>query len=60
VSQWDSDLIDEQYTDGIKILERLVFDLDVPTIAVINARSGVRVLSRRHGTAGIGPRSLGD
>jgi len=40
VSQWDSDLIDEQYTDGIKILERLVFDLDVPTIAVINARSG--------------------
>ena len=36
VSQWDSDLIDEQYTDGIKILERLVFDVDVPTIAVIN------------------------
>lgn len=54
VSQWDSDLIDEQYTDGIKILERLVFDLDVPTIAVINARSGVRVLSRQHGATGIG------
>ena len=35
-SQWDSDLIDEQYNDGIKILERLVFDIDVPTIAVIN------------------------
>ena len=36
VSQWDSDLVDEQYNDGIKILERLVFDIDVPTIAAIN------------------------
>lgn len=36
VSQWDSDLIDEQYNDGVKVLERLVFDIDVPTIAVIN------------------------
>jgi enoyl-CoA hydratase/carnithine racemase len=36
VSEWDSDLIDEQYNDGVKVLERLVFDIDVPTIAVIN------------------------
>ena len=36
VPQWDSDLIDEQYNDGVKVLERLVFDIDVPTIAVIN------------------------
>jgi enoyl-CoA hydratase/carnithine racemase len=36
LSQWDSDLVDEQYNDGVKILERLVFDIDVPTIAAIN------------------------
>jgi enoyl-CoA hydratase/carnithine racemase len=36
LSEWDSDLIDEQYNDGVKLLERLVFDLDVPTIAAIN------------------------
>jgi enoyl-CoA hydratase/carnithine racemase len=36
VSRWDSDLIDEQYNDGVKVLERLVFDVDVPTIAAIN------------------------
>lgn len=36
VSEWDSDLIDEQYNDSVKVLERLVLDIDVPTIAVIN------------------------
>jgi enoyl-CoA hydratase/carnithine racemase len=36
VSDWHSDLINEQYNDGIKMLERLVFDIDVPTIAAIN------------------------
>jgi enoyl-CoA hydratase/carnithine racemase len=36
LSQWDSDLVDEQYNDGVKILERLIFDIDVPTIAAIN------------------------
>ncbi|WP_052407887.1 enoyl-CoA hydratase/isomerase family protein [Allokutzneria albata] len=36
MSEWDSDLIDEQCNDGVKILERFVFDLDVPTIAAIN------------------------
>jgi enoyl-CoA hydratase/carnithine racemase len=36
VSRWHSDLVDEQYNDGIKVLERLVLDIDVPTIAAIN------------------------
>jgi enoyl-CoA hydratase/carnithine racemase len=36
VSEWHSDLIDEQYNDGIRVLERLVSDIDVPTIGVIN------------------------
>jgi enoyl-CoA hydratase/carnithine racemase len=36
MSQWDGDLVIEQYNDGVKLLERLVFDIDVPTIAVIN------------------------
>jgi enoyl-CoA hydratase/carnithine racemase len=36
MSQWDGDLVVEQYNDGVKILERLVFDVDVPTIAAIN------------------------
>jgi enoyl-CoA hydratase/carnithine racemase len=36
VRDWHSDLVDEQYNDGIKLLERLVFDIDVPTIAAIN------------------------
>jgi enoyl-CoA hydratase/carnithine racemase len=36
MSRWDSDLVIEQYNDGVKILERLVFDIDVPTIAAIN------------------------
>jgi enoyl-CoA hydratase/carnithine racemase len=35
-SAWPSDLLDEQFNDGIKLLERLVFDTDVPTIAAIN------------------------
>ncbi|MFJ9371018.1 enoyl-CoA hydratase/isomerase family protein [Nocardia sp. NPDC101769] len=42
LSQWGPDLVHEQYTDGIKILERLVFDLDVPTIAAING-PGIRM-----------------
>jgi enoyl-CoA hydratase/carnithine racemase len=36
LNQWDSDLVAEQYNDGVKLLERLVFDIDVPTIAAIN------------------------
>jgi enoyl-CoA hydratase/carnithine racemase len=36
MSQWDSDLVGEQYNDGVKALERLVLDIDVPTIAAIN------------------------
>lgn len=36
MSQWDSDLVTEQYHDGVKVLERLVFDIDVPTIAAVN------------------------
>jgi hypothetical protein len=36
LSQWDSDLVAEQYNDGVKLLERLVFDIDVPIIAAIN------------------------
>jgi enoyl-CoA hydratase/carnithine racemase len=36
LTDWHSDLIDEQYNDGVRLLERLVFDLDVPTIAAIN------------------------
>jgi enoyl-CoA hydratase/carnithine racemase len=36
LSSWASDLLDEQFNDGIKLLERLVFDTDVPTIAAIN------------------------
>jgi enoyl-CoA hydratase/carnithine racemase len=35
-AQWPADLVDEQYNDGIKMLERLVFDIDVPTIAAVN------------------------
>lgn len=35
-STWPSDLLAEQLNDGIKVLERLVVDVDVPTIAVIN------------------------
>ncbi|MFG1869557.1 enoyl-CoA hydratase/isomerase family protein [Micromonospora arborensis] len=34
--RWSSDLIDEQYNDGVKLLERIIHDLDVPTIAAIN------------------------
>lgn len=36
VSEWHSDLIDEQYNDGVRVVERLVFDIDIPTIGVIN------------------------
>jgi enoyl-CoA hydratase/carnithine racemase len=36
LNKWDGDLVTEQYTDGVKLLERLVFDIDVPTIAAIN------------------------
>jgi enoyl-CoA hydratase/carnithine racemase len=36
LSQWDGDLIDEQYNDGVKLLERMIFDVDVPTIAAVN------------------------
>jgi enoyl-CoA hydratase/carnithine racemase len=35
-STWHSDELDEQYNDGVRMLERLVMDLDVPTIAAIN------------------------
>lgn len=35
-STWHSDLLAEQLNDGIKLLERLVIDIDVPTIAAIN------------------------
>jgi len=36
MSRWPSDMVDEQLTDGIKALERLVLDVDVPTIAAVN------------------------
>jgi len=36
MSQWGSDLVYEQYNDGVRVLERLVSDIDVPTIGVIN------------------------
>ncbi len=36
MSRWPSDLVDEQLTDGIKALERLVLGVDVPTIAAVN------------------------
>ncbi|MBO0853609.1 MAG: enoyl-CoA hydratase/isomerase family protein, partial [Nocardia sp.] len=42
LSQWGADLVHEQYNDGIRVLERVVFDLDVPTIAVING-PGIRL-----------------
>jgi enoyl-CoA hydratase/carnithine racemase len=35
-SQWHSDEVDEQYSDGVRLLERLVMDLEIPTIAVLN------------------------
>ncbi|CAM3288723.1 enoyl-CoA hydratase/isomerase family protein [Occultella aeris] len=35
-SQWHSDELDAQYADGVRMLERLVMDLEVPTIAVLN------------------------
>ncbi|MGL5864135.1 MAG: enoyl-CoA hydratase-related protein [Phycicoccus sp.] len=36
VDQWPSDLVDEHSTDSVKALERLVRDIDVPTIGAIN------------------------
>jgi hypothetical protein len=32
-NQWPSDLTDEQYKDGVRVLERIVHDLDVPNVA---------------------------
>lgn len=34
--QWHADVLYEQYADGIKLLERLAFDIDIPTIAAVN------------------------
>ncbi|MDX3244634.1 enoyl-CoA hydratase/isomerase family protein [Streptomyces sp. ME18-1-4] len=34
--EWPGDLVDEQYIDGVRVLERLVLDIDCPTIAVVN------------------------
>jgi enoyl-CoA hydratase/carnithine racemase len=36
MSTWHSDVLYEHYIDGIKLLERLAFDIDIPTIAAIN------------------------
>jgi enoyl-CoA hydratase/carnithine racemase len=41
MSTWHSDVLYEHYVDGIKLLERLAFDIDIPTIAAIN-RPGPR------------------
>jgi enoyl-CoA hydratase/carnithine racemase len=35
-SQWPSDILYEQYSDGMKLLESLAFDVDIPTIAAVN------------------------
>lgn len=34
--QWHPDLVTEQYRDGVALLERLVTDVRVPTIGVLN------------------------
>jgi enoyl-CoA hydratase/carnithine racemase len=36
MSTWHSDVLYEHYIDGIKLLVRLAFDTDIPTIAAIN------------------------
>lgn len=36
VSRWHTDEVDEHYSDGVRMLERLVMDIQVPTIAVLN------------------------
>ncbi|WP_327656748.1 enoyl-CoA hydratase/isomerase family protein [Streptomyces sp. NBC_00483] len=36
LSQWSSDLLYEQYSDGARLLEGLVLGVDVPTIGVLN------------------------
>ncbi|WP_170323502.1 enoyl-CoA hydratase/isomerase family protein [Cryptosporangium phraense] len=35
-SAWTSDEVDEQYSNGVKLLERMIVDIDVPTIGAIN------------------------
>lgn len=36
VSEWQADVLYEQYSDGVKPLERLAFDVDIPVIGVLN------------------------
>ncbi len=36
LSAWPADELYEQYLDGVLLLERLVFDIQIPTIAAIN------------------------
>ncbi|WP_327710527.1 enoyl-CoA hydratase/isomerase family protein [Streptomyces sp. NBC_00464] len=36
LSQWSSDMLYEQYADGVRLLEGLVLHVDVPTIGVLN------------------------
>jgi enoyl-CoA hydratase/carnithine racemase len=36
LSAWPADELYEQYVDGLRLLERLVFDIQIPTIAAIN------------------------
>jgi enoyl-CoA hydratase/carnithine racemase len=36
LSSWSATELYEQYRDGVKLLERLVFDVEIPTIAAIN------------------------
>jgi enoyl-CoA hydratase/carnithine racemase len=36
LSAWPADELYEQYLDGVRLLERLVFDIQIPTIAAIN------------------------
>jgi enoyl-CoA hydratase/carnithine racemase len=36
LSAWHADELYEQYLDGVRLLERLVFDIQIPTIAAIN------------------------
>jgi enoyl-CoA hydratase/carnithine racemase len=42
LSSWPSAELYEHYSDGIKLLERLAFDIQIPTIAAING-SGPRL-----------------
>lgn len=36
LSEWSADELYEQYLDGVRLLERLLFDIQIPTIAAIN------------------------